>query len=850
MRWRWSANRGSARPRCSGTRAAARRRWCCARPAPRPRRDLPFAALLSLLRPVLHLLDRLPPVQARALEGALALGPPALADRLVVHAAALGLLSAAAEDGPCWRSSTTRTGSTTRPRTRCCSPPAGSRASGRAAAGAAAGRGPPARPRGRRAAARRRPRARRGRGAAARGAARRSSSGCTPPRPGNPLALLEAPAHLPGEQLAGRDPLGDPLPVGPGVQAGFRRRLERLPPRTRIAPLLVAAGGAEPLATIAAAGAELGVSLADLDPPRPTTWSSWPPTRSASATRSCAPPPTGRPRAASAAPSTARSPPTPPARAAPATCGPPRRASTRWPPPRWRRPPSEARGRTGFARRRAGDGARGAADRARRRARRAAVRGRPGPPDRRRRARAVELAREACTRGRRPAAAPRSTGLLGSIEMLAGSLDERHRHAARRRRADRRGRPGARAPGCSRPRPMTCYMAGRSRARYAAERARVRTRRRAGGRTERDRRACCSASAADLRPRHRRRRARAARPLAGALDERILVPGAPHLIGTMPFRTWLEHYDEAEAFAAQVDAAGRRQPARSARCRCCARGSSRSTSAAATGPSARARASEALRLGEETGQLAPARAAVAMLARLDAAMGLEDECRASVREARSASRSRPGWVSMNVYRRGGARPARARPRPAERAAEHLDAGRASVRRLRPARPERRPVSPRPHRGPRPRRHPERARAALRSSRRWPCGRSVVAAGLRRALSRDAGGRLRTLVRAGLRGARAGAVAVRVGRTELVSWRAPAAGPPGREARERLRSALERFEALGAAPWAARARAELRAAAAPSARARASTREFTPQELEVALAVARGATNREVAAALT
>ena len=63
-------------------------------------RDLPFAALLTLLRPVLHLLDRLPPVQARALEGALALAPPALADRLVVHAAALGLLSAAAEQQP------------------------------------------------------------------------------------------------------------------------------------------------------------------------------------------------------------------------------------------------------------------------------------------------------------------------------------------------------------------------------------------------------------------------------------------------------------------------------------------------------------------------------------------------------------------------------------------------------------------------------------------------------------------------------------------------------------------------------------------------------------------------------
>src|ERR1700754_1916038 len=43
--------------------------------------DLPFAGLLSLLRPVLDRLGRLPPVQARALEGALALGPPTRADR-------------------------------------------------------------------------------------------------------------------------------------------------------------------------------------------------------------------------------------------------------------------------------------------------------------------------------------------------------------------------------------------------------------------------------------------------------------------------------------------------------------------------------------------------------------------------------------------------------------------------------------------------------------------------------------------------------------------------------------------------------------------------------------------------
>ena len=83
---------------------------------------------------------------------------------------------------------------------------------------------------------------------------------------GNPLALLEAPANLLSVQLSGRDPLPDPLSVGPGVQAAFRRRLERLPHPTRTALLLVAAAGAEPLDRIARAAADLGVTLADLEP--------------------------------------------------------------------------------------------------------------------------------------------------------------------------------------------------------------------------------------------------------------------------------------------------------------------------------------------------------------------------------------------------------------------------------------------------------------------------------------------------------------------------------------------------------------------------------------------------------
>jgi DNA-binding CsgD family transcriptional regulator len=70
-----------------------------------------------------------------------------------------------------------------------------------------------------------------------------------------------------------------------------------------------------------------------------------------------------------------------------------------------------------------------------------------------------------------------------------------------------------------------------------------------------------------------------------------------------------------------------------------------------------------------------------------------------------------------------------------------------------------------------------------------------------------------------------------------------------EARTHLREALDAFEGLGAAPWAERARAELRAAGAIERARVYGPDELTAQEMRVALAVARGAKNREVAAEL-
>ncbi len=70
------------------------------------------------------------------------------------------------------------------------------------------------------------------------------------------------------------------------------------------------------------------------------------------------------------------------------------------------------------------------------------------------------------------------------------------------------------------------------------------------------------------------------------------------------------------------------------------------------------------------------------------------------------------------------------------------------------------------------------------------------------------------------------------------------------AREQLRAALETFEALGAEPWSERARTELRASG-ETARRRTpdAAGALTPQERQIARMVARGLTNKEVAAQL-
>jgi DNA-binding NarL/FixJ family response regulator len=72
----------------------------------------------------------------------------------------------------------------------------------------------------------------------------------------------------------------------------------------------------------------------------------------------------------------------------------------------------------------------------------------------------------------------------------------------------------------------------------------------------------------------------------------------------------------------------------------------------------------------------------------------------------------------------------------------------------------------------------------------------------------------------------------------------------KDARTHLRAALETFEDLGALSWEKRTRAELRATGERARKRKSnSLTQLTPQQMQIADLVARGATNKEVAAQL-
>ncbi len=232
--------------------------------------ELAFAGLYGLVRPVLNKLEQLPGRHRAALAGALGLGASAEADRFLVSAAVLGLLAAAADDGLVlcviddaqWLdrpSADALVFAARRLRGERLAILFGAREGevGRfeaaglpqlvlegldalSAATVLAGDGREASP-----AVRER---------------------LLTEAAGNPLALLELPGGLSGDQLAGEEPLPDAMPLTPRLQGVFRQRTDRLPRATQAALLIAAADNTGDVATVLRAAAHSELPTDVLDP--------------------------------------------------------------------------------------------------------------------------------------------------------------------------------------------------------------------------------------------------------------------------------------------------------------------------------------------------------------------------------------------------------------------------------------------------------------------------------------------------------------------------------------------------------------------------------------------------------
>ncbi|MGH2808499.1 MAG: AAA family ATPase [Actinomycetota bacterium] len=220
--------------------------------------DIAFSGLADVLRPVTHHIEKLPAVQSAALSGALALGPAVPGDRFTVSAAFLAILAAAAEEQPAlvivddaqWLDppsaesilfAARRLGEERivlvfayREGEDIQDPGADLeqlRLSGLAPDDALL-------------------------------LLRHASEGEIDPKVarllvdatyGNPLALVELPRLLDPDQLAGRTPMEEPLPVGPNLERALLRRIQRLPDQTQDALLIAASSDTGAMEEIAPA---------------------------------------------------------------------------------------------------------------------------------------------------------------------------------------------------------------------------------------------------------------------------------------------------------------------------------------------------------------------------------------------------------------------------------------------------------------------------------------------------------------------------------------------------------------------------------------------------------------------
>jgi DNA-binding CsgD family transcriptional regulator len=231
---------------------------------------LPFAGLHDLIRPLLTSLEGLPEVQAAALRGALAIGPPdGVGERFAVYAGALGLVAGAAEISPVlcviddaqWLDHESAEALIFVAR-RLEADAVAVLLATRAGAGELELSGIEAM---RIEALPEEDAVEMLTGATRFPVAPHVAERLARETGGNPLAMLESAHALTAEQLAGRQPLMGPLPIGPSTERLFSPRIEALSLSARRALLVAAAADESDLGPILAAAHELGGDASGLE---------------------------------------------------------------------------------------------------------------------------------------------------------------------------------------------------------------------------------------------------------------------------------------------------------------------------------------------------------------------------------------------------------------------------------------------------------------------------------------------------------------------------------------------------------------------------------------------------------
>jgi len=232
--------------------------------------DLAFAGLHELLRPVLGYLGELPGPQSGALAGALGVAPSMPADRLLISAAVLGLLAAAADHHPVlclvddaqWVDRPSADALVFTARRLRAEPMAivfGVR-DGQASLFEAAGL-PELTLTGLS-----RQSAESVLAASGRDLAPGVRDRLLAEADGNPLALLELPAGLTAAQLEGLAPLPEAMPLTPRLESVFRQRTGQLPEAAQMGLLIAAADNTGEVPAVLRAAAELKLPADALDP--------------------------------------------------------------------------------------------------------------------------------------------------------------------------------------------------------------------------------------------------------------------------------------------------------------------------------------------------------------------------------------------------------------------------------------------------------------------------------------------------------------------------------------------------------------------------------------------------------